>query len=146
MTKILERAGASFLRAWVAALIVLLSGILAAPNLTAAYDLGLAALGASIAAGCRALQVFVPQLSFTHLFGQVWGAWADAFTRAFLGTFLTLITGALQAPDLSTARTLATAALVGAVTAGVRALQGLLTKGEWPAPATGVVAAPPSTP
>lgn len=142
MTKLLERAGASFYRAFGAELIVYLPGILAAPNLDQARALGVAAFGASIAAGCRVLQVFVPQLSFTHLLGQVVGALVDSFARAFIGTFLTLITGALTAPDLATARALGAAALVGAVAAGLRALQGGLTKGEWPAPAKGLAAGP----
>lgn len=137
MTQLLERAGASFLRAFGAALVLLLPGVLAAPNLDKAYALGVAAFVASLAAGFRALQEWVPQLTFKRLFGAVIGAYADSFARAGLGAFLTLITGALQAPDLATGRALATAALVGALAAGFRALQGLSTKGEYPAPQLG---------
>lgn len=137
MTKLLERAGASFLRAFAASLVLLLPGVLSAPNLDKAYALGTAAFIASIAAGFRALQELKPTWSFKSVFGDVVGAYVDSFVRAALGTFLTLITGALQAPDLNTGRSLATAALAGALAAGFRALQGFGTKGEYPAPQVG---------
>lgn len=138
MKAVLEKAGASFLRAFGGALIVLAPGILAAPNLTGALLLAAAALGAALTAGFRALQVFVPQLTFKGVLGEVKGAYADSFARAFLGSFLTLAPGIWVAPDLNTAKGAATAAIIGAVTAGIRAVQGLITKGEQPAPNAGV--------
>lgn len=134
MTTVLERAGASFLRAFGAALLVYSLGVLAAPNLNAALALGAAAIAASVAAGIRAVQVFIPALSFKSLLGEVPGAYADAFARAFLGVATTAAAGWLAAPDLGTWKAAGTALVIGAVTAGLRAMQGLLTAGEHPAP------------
>lgn len=132
MTKLLSAAGASFLRAFGASLLVLVLGVLAAPNVEVALGLSIAAVVASIAAGLKAVQVFVPQLSFSSLIGNPWGAWVDAFARGFVGALIVGVTGALAAPDLATARALGFAAVVGALTAGFRALQGLTTPGESP--------------
>lgn len=133
---ILSSAGRSFLRAFVGALIPLSIGILAAPNLDQAYALGVAALIASFTAGINTLQEFVPQVTFGALFGP-YGKIADSFTRAFLGSLIVLLPGVLNAPDLSTAKGLGTAAIIGAFTAGIRAIQGFLTKGDVPSPASG---------
>lgn len=137
MKAILEKAGASFLRAFGSSLVVYVPGILSAPDLNGALLLATAAIASSLTAGLKALQVFVPQLTFWKLFGTVAGAYADSFTRAFLGTFLTLAPGIYVAPDLGGAKAAAIGALVGAGAAGFRALQGLLTKGEVPIPTIG---------
>ena len=137
MKKLLEKAGVSFLRAFVGSIIILVPGVLSAPDLNQAYALGVASLIASFTAGVKVLQVFAPQITFRNLFGKVAGAYADSFIRSFVGTFLVLMIGVLNSPDLGTARSLGVAALVGAVTAGVRAVQGLLTKGEFPVPTMG---------
>lgn len=137
MNKLLFAAGTSFLRAFGAAFLVYAIGVLAAPDFASARSLSIAALLASLAAGLRAVQVFVPQVSFGALLGQPAGAWADSFTRAFLATLLISVTGWLASPDFSTWRAVGLAAVVGAVTAGLRAMQGLLTKGDTPVPATG---------
>ena len=138
MKVLLEKAGAAFLRAFGAAAVTYGAGLAAAPNLNQAYLLGVAALVGSITAGLRAIQVFVPQVSVSSLFGDEVGKYADSFLRAFLGAFLVAITGALNAPDLSTAKSLAVAAITGAIAAGFRALQATVTKGENPAPQTGI--------
>jgi hypothetical protein len=138
MTNLLEKAGASFVRAFVAALIILAPGVLSAPNLNQAKLLGVAALIASLTAGLKALQVFAPRITFGGILGQPAGAWADSFVRAFVGSLLVLLIGVAHAPDLHTARALGVAALVAALAAGLRALQGLTTKGEDPAPASGL--------
>lgn len=135
---VLAAAGRRFLQAFAAALVVLIPGILAAPDLNATFALGVAALFASVAAGIKALTEFVPQLSFGAYVRQPIGAWLDAFVQAGLGALVITIPGVLAAPDLATGRTLGLAALIGALTAGFRALEGLLTPGENPAPATGV--------
>jgi hypothetical protein len=137
MTSLLSAAGRAFLRAFAGALIILLPGVLNAPDLNAARALGVAAFLASLVAGIRAIQAYAPQFTIANFIGAPWGTYADSFLRAFLGTFMTMITGALQAPNLSTGKSLAVAALIGAVTAGIRALQGLFTKGSSPAPGTG---------
>ncbi len=138
MKTLIEKAGASFLRAFVASIVILVPGVLAAPNLNQSYALGVAALIASVTAGTKALQVFVPQLSFYSLVNPNYAKYLDSFARAFIGTFLTLVIGVLNAPDLGTAKSLLVAALVGAVAAGVRALQAFFTAGEEPSPSTGI--------
>lgn len=135
MRNLLEKAGLSFLRAFGASILVLATGVSTAPNLNQAYALGVAALIASIAAGIKAVQVFAPQLSFVGLLPDSvapYASWVDSFVRAFVGAFLVAVLGVLNAPDLQTAKALLVAAIVGAVTAGIRALQGLLTQGETP--------------
>lgn len=142
MTTVLERAGASFLRAFLVTFLFAATGILNAPNQAAAVALAWAALAASIAAGIRAFQVFVPQFSFAAFVPQPYAAWLDAFVRAFVGVFLTVWLGWLAAPDWSTWKSILVAAVIGAVTAGMRALQGLLTTGESPLPPKGLGPAP----
>ena len=141
MTKVpfktlVSNAGRSFLRAFGGSLLALSTGVLSAPNLDQVYTLATAALIASVVAGIGALQSFVPQLTTGKIFGQ-WGLIVDSAIRAFLGAFLVTVIGVLNAPDLSTAKALGTAGVVAALTAALRAVQGLLTKGEVPAPASG---------
>ena len=140
MTKLLYAAGTAFLRAFAVTFLFAATGLLSAPNLSAAVALSWAALTASLVAGLRALQVFVPGLSWTGLLSQPYAAWADAFTRMFLASFLTLLTGWLAAPDWATWKSAILAIVLGAATAGLRALQGLITTGESPAPKSGVAA------
>jgi len=45
------------------------------------------------------------------------------FAQAFIATALTLAPGVLEAPDLRTARALASAAIVAAIAAGISALK-----------------------
>lgn len=142
MTDLLQKAGTSFIRAFGVSFLFFATGILSAPNGQAAWALSVAALAASIAAGLRAVQVFVPSLTFASFVSQPLAAWLDSFFRAAIAAFLVTITGWLAAPDLSTWKSVVLAASIGAVTAGVRALQGLLTKGEKPAPDQGVTPPP----
>lgn len=132
MKELLSAAGRAFLRAFGASVIVYAAGVLAAPNLDRAYALGVAALVASLAAGLRALQAYVPQLTLTHYLGVPFGPWADSFLHGFLGSLLVTWIAILGAPDLSLSRSVAVAAVVGALAAGIRALQGALTAGEAP--------------
>jgi hypothetical protein len=138
MKQLLANAGREFLRAFGASLIVVLPGVLAAPNLDASFGLGVAALFASLAAVFKAIQEFVPGLSFAGLVRQPIAAWLDAFSRAALGALIVSVIGILNAPDLSTSRAAITAAVIGALSAGLRALEGLGTVGESPAPDTGL--------
>jgi len=128
MRELMSKAGRAFLRAFAVGIITYSTGVLAAPNLDEAYALGVAALAASLSAGFSAIQVFVPQLSF----GGRYGEYANEFVRASLGAFLVSIIGILNAPDLAFDKSVALAAFFGALAAGVRALQGYLTKGEFP--------------
>lgn len=138
MSALLSAAGRAFLRAFLAAILVYATGVLAAPNLNRAYLLGVAALAAALAAGFRSIQAYLPKLSIATYLPAPYGAPADAFLHGFLGALIVSLTGWLGAPDLATARSFAVAAIVGAVTAGVRAVQALLTTGEHPSPGTGV--------
>lgn len=138
MNALLSAAGRSFLRAFVAAILVLGTGALAAPDLNRMKLLGVAALLGAFSAGIRALQAYVPSISLVAYLGHPYGDWADSFLRAFLAALIVTLPGVLGAPDLHTARALAVAAILGAVTAGVRALQGFFTTGEHPSPAVGV--------
>lgn len=131
---LLSSAGRAFIGAFAVSVVTLSTGILSAPNLNEAYALGVAALFASLAAGVKVLQEFVPALRFGSYIAQPFGAYLDAFLQAALGAFLVLLVGVLNAPDLATAKSLLTAAIVGALMAGFRALQGLLTPGETPNP------------
>lgn len=135
---LLSSAGRAFIGAFVVSAITLSTGVLAAPNLNESLALGVAALFASVAAGVKVLQEFVPQLSFASLLPQPYAAYADAFLQAGLGAFLVSLVGVLSAPDLATAKSLITGAVVGALMAGFRALQGLLTPGESPLPGIGL--------
>lgn len=130
-------AGRAFIGAFAVSVLALSTGILAAPNLNEAYALGVAALFASVAAGVKVLQEFVPQLRFGSYIAQPYGAYLDAFVQAGLGAFLVSFVGVLSAPDLATAKSLVTGAVVGALMAGFRALQGLVTKNESPLPNSG---------
>lgn len=138
MTAVLEKIATSFLRAFGVSFLFFATGILNAPNLDAARSLSIAALLASLAAALRAVQVLIPQISFKGVLEQPYAAWVDAFFRAGIGAFIVGVTGWLAAPDFSTWKSVLIGAVVGAGTAGVRALQGLLTKGESPTPNTGV--------
>jgi hypothetical protein len=138
MEKLLFAALTSFGRAFAITFIAFAAGILGATNLDSAVALSIAALAASLAAGLRAVQVFIPQLSFAELLPQPWAAYADAFVRMFLASFVTAITGWLAAPDWGTWHAALLGALTGAAVAAVRALQGLLTVGHSPQPAAGL--------
>lgn len=139
MEKLLFAAGTAFLRVFGVSFLMFATGILGATDVHAAVALSIAALLASVSAGLRAVQVFVPQFSWGSLVkNPTIAAWVDAFTRAAVSSFLVFVTGWLAAPDYSTWKSVWLAAIVGAITAGVRALQGLLTKGHQPSPATGL--------
>lgn len=135
---LLSSAGRAFIGAFAVSALALSTGVLAAPNLNQAFALGVAALFASIAAGVKALQELVPALQFGQYIKQPFGAYLDAFVQAGLGAFLVSLVGILNAPDLATAKSLAVAAVVGALMVGFRAVQGLVTPGEHPAPSKGL--------
>jgi hypothetical protein len=147
MLVLLSEMGRSFLRAFAGSLIVLLPGLLSAPDLNGAVALGIAALVASVAMGLKAVQVFIPQLTFKSLLPARlagWGNTVDSFVRAFLGALIVGLTGWLAMPSLDFSKAALTALLVGAITAAFRVLQGLLTSGDVPAPNTGLNVPPPT--
>ncbi len=130
--EVLSSAGRAALIAFGSSVLALSTGVLSAPNFDGALVLAVSALFAGVAAAVKAIQEYVPQLSWGSLLPQPWAAWADAFTQAALGAFLVSLVGFLSAPDLATWKAAATAAIVGALNAGFRALQGAVTKGEAP--------------
>lgn len=128
-------AGTEVLRAIGVTVLMYSTGIFNAPDKSAAVAASIATLFAALAAGARVLQKFVPALTWAKLItNKAVAAWADAFTRAFAASFLITITGWLAAPDLSTWKSVALGAVTGALMAGARALQGLITPGETPLP------------
>jgi hypothetical protein len=152
MQKWLYAVSTTFARTFGASFLVLAPGIAQAPNLQAAVSLSVAGLQSAIAAGLRSIQVWIPKFSWAALLpasATAWwrtvAAWADAFTLAFVGAIVAFAAGWLAAPDYSTWKAAWLAGLVGAVTAGLRALEGFLKPGELPAPGTGV-GAPPAPP
>jgi hypothetical protein len=137
MKVLLAAVARRLLGAFVVALIFYIPGILAAPNVEAAVALSISALLASLAALLKLVQELVPAFSWSALgVSQPLAAWLDAFTQVAIPTFIVAITGWLLQPDFSTWRSVALAALLGAGMAGFRALEGLFTKGEQPAPGT----------
>lgn len=138
MTHLLSEAGRSFLRAFAVTFVAFATGILGATNESSAVALSIAALAASVAAGLKAIQVFVPQISFDAILPAPWSTYADSFVRAFVGAFLVTVTGWLAAPNWSVWHSALLGALVGAATAGIRAIQGLLTIGEEPSTDKGI--------
>lgn len=128
---VLEKAGLSFLRAFAVSALFLSTGVLNAANYSDAKALAIAAVFASLAAGLRAVQEFIPQLTTGY-------AIADSFLRAFLATLSASLIGLFTAPDLAFSKSILLAVLIAAGTAGLRAVQGLFTNGEGPAPNFGV--------
>lgn len=149
MSTLIHEAGASFLRAGLASLIVLLPGILAAPNLKESGALAVAASYATAVAALKALQVYVPKLSVGYLLTKSIGTGntalekiEDSFVRAFLGTLFASLIGLMSAPDFSFTKSAVIGLLVGAVSAAIRTIQGALTPGEFPAPSAGLATPP----
>jgi hypothetical protein len=138
MKTLLFAAGTSFLRSFGITFLSFAVGILGATDLSAGTALSISALCASLAAGFRAVQVFIPAISFKGILPIPWAAYADAAVRQFLAAFLTGITGWLAAPNWQAWHAALLGILTGAAVAAARALQGLLTPGEEPSTATGV--------
>lgn len=143
MKNVIEKAGGSFLRAFIAAIVVFLPGLWTAPDVKHVVAVATAGIIAAFAAGFKAVQVFVPQLTFASLVRQPYAAWIDSFTRAFLASLITALIAILSFPSLHGWRIVALSAFVGAVTAGFRAVQGAFTRGETPLPDKGIDTPPP---
>lgn len=138
MSHLLGDAGRAFLKAFAATLFVVLIGVSSQTNLDAALGFGVAGLAASLAAGLAAIQVFIPSLSFRAAVPGALGPMLDSFAHAFLGAFVVAVTGWLAEPNYSAWKAVLIGAIVGAINAGLRAVQGGLTTGESPAPQNGV--------
>lgn len=138
MNKLLFAALTAFGRAFIVTFVMAVTGILAAPNVSSGVALSIAAIVAAIVAGLRAIQVFIPQISFAAFVPQPVAAYLDSFARAFLAALVAGVIGLLEMPDLPTGRSIWLAVIIGALTAGVRAIQGLLTPDDSPAPQFGL--------
>jgi hypothetical protein len=132
MKHVLSAAGRAFLRTFAAALIVYATGLSQAQNFNELLALGVAALLASGAAGLRAVQAYVPSISFAKWLPIPAGAIADSFAHGFLAAFIVSLSGAMNTPDLSTWHSAIVGVVVGALNAGIRAIQGILTVDEPP--------------
>ncbi len=137
MKDILAGAGRRFLHAVAAALIVFVLGLLAAPDLIAdnvrLYGVAfLVAIGAAFLKFVSEVFPFFRVANYVSDKYKVYAAWLDAFLQAAVAAFVVTAPGIFNAPDLKTAGALAVAALIGALTAGVRAIEGLLTPEERP--------------
>ena len=135
MKDLLAAAGRRFLHTAAAALIVFILGLLAAPDLVGdnLRIYGLAFLIAIGAAALKFLSEIAPFLTVANhvpVKYQVYAAWLDAFIQAFIASFVVNAPGVFNAPDFKTAGALAVGVLIGALTAGVRAIEGLLTPSE----------------
>ncbi len=139
LKKLLYEAGRAALKAAIVTFLTFASGLLAATNLKEFSALAVAALVASGVAALKAVQVFIPQLSFAGLFPSqpVVASYLDAFVIAFLSAVVVLLQGVSDAPDYETAKAVVVAAIIGALQAAFRALEGLATKGEFPARSVG---------
>jgi hypothetical protein len=138
VTALLSAAGRAFLRAFVASLLVLGFGILAAPDLSHMYLVGVAALVGAFAAGLRAIQAYVKALALSTYLGHPFGDWAESFLQGFVGSLIVTLPGIAGAPDFHTEKAFIVAAIIGAFNAAVRAIQGFATTGEHPTPGAGV--------
>lgn len=149
MLTLLSEAGRSFLRAFGASLLVLIPGLLSAPNFSTTVALSIAALIASLTAGLKAVQVFIPQLSFRSVLpgkAKAYYAVVDSFARAAIAAFVVSVLGWLAMPTLDFSKAVVVGILTGALAAGFRAVQGALTKGDVPAPQSGFTAPLDTTP
>lgn len=138
MKNLLSAAGRAFLRVFLAALLVYAVGISHAKNLNEVVALGVAALLASLAAGLRAVQAYVPALTFSKWLPMPYGAIADSFVHGFLAAFIVSLAKWLDAPQLSAWHAAIVGAIVGAITAGVRAVQAVATYDEPPGRLRGI--------
>jgi hypothetical protein len=142
MNVLLSNAGRAFLKVFGAALLTVAIGISSQPNLNGAVAVGIAGVMAALAAGLGALQTFIPSLTLAAYVSAPVGPILDTFIRAALGAFVTAIIGLLAEPSLSTWHAAIIGVVVGAISAGLRAVQGALTPGEKPA-ADGGLHVPP---
>lgn len=138
MKKLVETAGAAFLRAFLASLITYGAGLLAAPDLNRTYLLGVTALIASVAAGLHAILAYIPKLTFKQWLPDPYGQWLDTFLYTFAASLAVTLPGVLGAPDFPTVKSLAVAAILGAVNAGVQAVEGLFTVNVKPVEGFGI--------
>jgi hypothetical protein len=142
MDTLLANAGKAFLKAALASFLVVVYGLASQPTIHGALAIGIAALMAAVAAGLAAIQTFIPQLTFAPYLPAPWGSILDSFIRAALGAFVVSLIGILQEPSMSGWHAAFIAAVIGAINAGLQAIQGTLTLDYYPAPRYGITLPP----
>jgi len=140
MHTLLSNMGRAFLKVFGAALLVAAIGMSQQPTLHGAVLVGIAGVMAALAAGLAAITTFLPQFKLSVLIHlpAPYGPMVDAGVLGFLGSFITAIIGLLAEPSLATWKAAIVGVFVGALTAGLRAVQGLLTPSEAPAVGGGI--------
>jgi len=135
LKKLLYEAGRAALKAFAVTFVTFAAGLVSATNLKEFSALAVAALVASGVAALKAVQVFIPKLSFAGLFPSqpIIASYLDAFVIAGLSALVVLLQGISDAPDYEAGKAVVVAAFIGALQAAFRAVEGLATKGEFPA-------------
>lgn len=146
MRVILSAMGRAFLRDGIVALLIFGAGIWTAPNLDQRYAIAAAASYAALAAGFRALRVFVPQLSAALASAlHVPLAYSEVVLTGLTSVISGFIVGSIgffEAPDFAEGKAAFIAALIGIGTALSRLIQAFLTPGE-PSPTASGIPTPP---
>jgi hypothetical protein len=129
----MNRVLASLLRGFLGAAIPVLAGLSSVPDLDGTKALIITAIVAGGAAVLRLVQELIPSLTTASLLGGYasYAAIVDSFLRAALSSLAVFGLGVLTAPELSLSGALVVAAITGAITAGIRAIESFL-----PPPAT----------
>lgn len=127
MVTVLENAGRAFLKVFGPAILVVAIGIAQQPDLDRAVAVGIAGLMAAIAAGLTAMQTYLPQITVRFWVGDPVGRYLDAFLHGFLGALLVSIIGVLNEPVLSGWGSIVVSIIVGAITAGLQAVEELIS-------------------
>lgn len=134
MVTVLENAGRAFLKVFGPAILVVAIGIAQQPNLDRGVAVGVAGLFAAIAAGLTAIQTFVPQVTVRYWVGDPAGRYLDAFLHGFLGALITSLIGILNQPVLSGWGAIVVGLIVGAITAGLQAVEEIVSPDPVPTP------------
>jgi hypothetical protein len=134
MRVILSAMGRAFLRDGLIALLIFGAGIWSAPNLNQRYAIAAAASYAALAAGFRAIRVFVPQLSVAiesklHL-PMAYAEVVLTGISSVISAFIVGSIGFFEAPNTSEGKAAFIAAMMGLGTALSRLIQAWLTPGE----------------
>lgn len=148
MKPALSEAGRELLKVLAVGLLALGVSMTAQPSFHGAVLIGLAGvlgIGASL---LKVIAAYIPLLSWKTYLRDPWGAMADAFTHAGLSTLVASLIGILALHDLSTWKSLLAGAIIGALNAGLTAIEHAFTPTLRPAPDSGVpppaLAAPPT--
>lgn len=144
MRTVFSAMGRTFIRVFIATVVIYLYGIAFAPDLKTALSLAAAAILAATASALRAVTTYFPRLTVAHWFGEEYGKYADAFLHAFAAAVIANWLDILKTPHFHGWRDVLVAVVVGVGGAAVRALQGLLTPGETPLPKVGLPEPKPS--